>query len=55
MSAQSFLIKVIEKNGMLELINIDKSRSNKHAIRIYNKRSMLNIEIGQYNYLNNIV
>ena len=38
MSAQSFLIKAIENNGIPELINIDKSGSNKSAIKIYNKR-----------------
>jgi len=37
------------------LINIDKSGSNKSAIKIYNKRSFTNIEIRQCKYLNNIV
>jgi len=55
MSAQSFLIKAIENNGKPELINIDKSGSNKHAIRIYNKRSYSKIQIRQCKYLNNIV
>ncbi|MEM7086236.1 MAG: IS6 family transposase [Bacteroidota bacterium] len=55
MSAQSFLIKAIENNGKPELINIDKSGSNKHAIRIYNKRSLSKIEIRQCKCLNNIV
>ncbi len=55
MSAQSFLIKAIENNGKPELINIDKSGSNKHAIRIYNKRSCSKIEIRQCKYLNNTV
>jgi putative transposase len=55
MSAQSFLIKAIENNGTPELINIDKSGSNKSAIKIYNKRSFTNIEIRQCKYLNNIV
>ncbi len=55
MSAQSFLIKAIENNGTPELINIDKSGSNKSAIKIYNKRSLTNIEIRQCKYLNNIV
>ena len=40
---------------MPELINIDKSGSNKSAIKIYNKRSFTNIEIRQCKYLNNIV
>jgi putative transposase len=43
MSAQSFLI------------NIDKSGSNKSAIKVYNKRPFTNIEIRQCKYLNNIV
>jgi putative transposase len=55
MSAQSFLIKAIENNGTPELINIDKSGSNKSAIRLYNRRSFSNIEIRQCKYLNNIV
>lgn len=55
MSAQSFLIKAIGNNGKPELINIDKSGSNKHAIRIYNKRSLSKIQIRQCKYLNNIV
>ena len=55
MSAQSFLIKAIENNGTPELINIDKSGSNKSAIKIYNKKSFANIEIRQCKYLNNIV
>lgn len=37
MSAQSFLIKAIDNNGRPELINIDKSGSNKSAIKVYNK------------------
>jgi len=45
MSAQSFLIKAIGNNGTPELINIDKSGSNKSAIKVYNKRSFTNIEI----------
>ena len=55
MSAQSFLIKAIENNGIPELINIDKSGSNKSAIKVYNKRSFTVIEIRQCKYLNNIV
>ncbi|HUS86788.1 MAG TPA: IS6 family transposase [Bacteroidales bacterium] len=55
MSAQSFLIKAIENNGKPELINIDKSGSNKSAIKLYNKRSFTNIEIRQCKYLDNIV
>jgi|TARA_B110000090_G_C13313709_1_gene420675 putative transposase len=37
--AQRFLIKAIEGNGKPTLINIDKSGSNKAAIRICNKRN----------------
>ena len=55
MSAQSFLIKAIQNNGKPELINIDKSGSNKHAIRVYNKRSFSKIKVRQCKYLNNIV
>ncbi len=44
MSAQSFLIKAVENNGTPELISIDKSGSNKHVIRVYNKRSLSKIE-----------
>ena len=55
MSAQSFLMKAIENNGTPELINIDKSGSNKSAIKLYNYRSFTNIEIRQCKYLNNIV
>jgi len=55
MSAQSFLIKAIGNNGTPELINIDKSGSNKSAIKLYNKRSFIHIEIRQCKYLNNIV
>ena len=55
MSAQSFLIKAIEGNGLPELINIDKSGANKSAIRVYNKRTFSKIKIRQCKYLNNIV
>ncbi|WP_299117474.1 DDE-type integrase/transposase/recombinase [uncultured Winogradskyella sp.] len=55
MSAQSFLIKANKNNGKPELINIDKSGFNKHAIRIYNKRLFPMIQIRQCKYLNNII
>jgi putative transposase len=55
MIAQSFLMKAIGNNGTPELINIDKSGSNKSAIKVYNKRSFTDIEIRQCKYLNNIV
>jgi putative transposase len=55
MRAQSFLIKAINNNCKPQVINIDKSGSNTGAIKIYNKRSFLNIKIRQCKYLNNIV
>ena len=55
MSAQSFLIKAVRNNGKPELINIDNSVANTHAIRVYNKRTFSKIEIRQCKYLNNIV
>lgn len=55
MSAQSFLIRAINHNGIPEIINIDKSGSNTSAIKVYNKRSYSKIEIRQCKYLNNIV
>lgn len=55
MSAQSFLIKAIRNNEKPELINIDKSGANKHAIRVYNKSSFSNVKVRQCKYLNNIV
>lgn len=54
-SAQKFLIKAIENNVNPELINIDKSGSNKAAIKLYNRRNYSNIKIRQCKYLNNIV
>ena len=54
-SAQSFLIKTSEGNGLPELINIDKSGANKSAIRVYNKRTFSKIKIRQCKYLNNII
>ena len=50
-SAQKFLIKAIENNVNPELINIDKSGSNKAAIKLYNRRNYSNIK----KYLNNIL
>ncbi len=55
MRAQSFLIKAIGNIGTPELINIDKSGSNKSAIKVYNKRSFTDIEIRQCKYLLKIV
>ncbi len=54
-NAHAFLSTAIENNGTPELINIDKSGSNKSAIQLYNKVSFTNIEIRQCKYLNNIV
>ena len=49
------MIKAIENNGKPELINIDKSGSNKHAIRVFNKRAYSKTKVRQCKYLNNIV
>ena len=56
MSAQKFFNKAIGNNGKPELINIDKSGSNKSALWIVNKRSLSfkKIKIRQSKYLNNI-
>ena len=51
MSAQSFLIRAIQGNGVPEIINIDKSGSNTGAIKVYNKRCYQSIEIRQCNNL----
>ena len=39
-AAHRFLAKAIAQNGIPEMINIDKSGSNKEAIRVYNKRKL---------------
>ncbi len=44
-SAQKFLIKAIENNVNPELINIDKSGTNKAAIKLYNRRNYSKIKI----------
>jgi len=54
-AAHKFLIKAIEHNGTPEIINIDKSGTNKEAIKTYNKRRFKSIEVRQCKYLNNIV
>jgi putative transposase len=54
-SSQRFLIKAIERNSKLELINIDKSGANTAAIKRYNGRNYSNIKIRQCRYLNNII
>jgi putative transposase len=55
MSAQSFLIKAIDGNGVQQIINMDKSGVNTSAIGVYNKRTFSRIEIRQRKYLNNVV
>jgi len=54
-SAQRFLIKAIESDVKLELLNIDKSGVNTAAIKLYNRRNYSTIKIRQCKYLNNIV
>ena len=49
------MIKAIENNGKTELINIDKRGSNKHEIRVFNKRTYSKVKVRQCKYLNNIV
>ena len=57
MSAQKFLNKAIGNNGDPKVVNIDKSGSNKSALRAVNKRSLRfrKIKVRQCKYLNNIV
>ena len=54
-SAKRFLVKAIGNNGLPEKINIDKSGANLSAIRAYNEEYLIDIEIRQVKYLNNIV
>ncbi|WP_369764923.1 IS6 family transposase [Flavobacterium sp. WC2429] len=54
-STQSFLIKAIANNCKPRIINIDKSGSNRSAIKVYNKRSFYKITIRQSKSLNNNV
>ena len=54
-AAHRFLTKAITQNGVPELINIDKSGSNKEAVRVYNKRKLTRIKYRQCKYLNNII
>ena len=51
----AFLKKMIKRNGKPGLINIDKSGSNKAAIKDYNKENGTRIKIRQCKYLNNVV
>ncbi len=54
-AAKRFFIKAIENNGLPGKITIDKSGSNKAAIKEYNAENDTTIEIRQVKYLNNIV
>ena len=54
-AAKGFLKKLIDRNSLPTLINIDKSGSNKAAIESYNRDYETAIEIRQCKYLNNIV
>ncbi len=45
----------IENSGKPELINIDKSGANKHAIWVYIKSFLSKIKIRKCKYLNNII
>lgn len=54
-AAHRFLNKAITQNGVLELINIDKSGSNRESIRVYNRRQLTKIKYRQCKYLNNII
>jgi putative transposase len=55
LAAHKFLLKAISNNGCPKVINIDKSRANREAIRTYNKRCLKRIRIRQCKYLNNRV
>ena len=55
LAAHKFLLKAIRNNGCPKVINIDKSGSNKEAIRTYNNRCLKKIRIRQCKYLNNRV
>jgi putative transposase len=54
-AAHKFLLKVISNNSCPKMINIDKSGSNKEAIKTYNLWCMKKIRIKQCKYLNNRV
>jgi putative transposase len=54
-AAKKFFVKAIKNNGLPEKITIDKSGSNKAAIKAYNDENNTDIEIRQVKYLNNIV
>jgi len=54
-AAKRFLKKLIDRNDLPSLINIDKSGSNQAAIKAYNRETNSRIQIRQCKYLNNIV
>lgn len=54
-AAKRFFIKAIKMNGQPELVNIDKSGSNKPAVNSINEEAEELIDIRQYKYLNNII
>jgi len=54
-AAKGFLKKLIDRESLPTLINIDKSGSNKSAIGSYNRDYGTAIEIRQCKYLNNII
>lgn len=55
LAVYKFLIKAVDNNSCPKVINIDKSGSNREAIRTYNKRRLKRIRIRQCKYLNNRV
>ena len=54
-AAKRFFTKAIKRNCHPELVNIDKSGSNKAALNNINEGSEEPIEIHQCKYLNNII
>jgi transposase-like protein len=54
-AAKRFFTKAIKSNGHPELVNVDKSGSNKAALNSINEETKEQIEIRQCKYLNNIV
>jgi len=54
-AAKRFFTKAIKRNGHPELVNVDKSGSNKAALNSINEETEEQIEIRQCKYLNNIV
>jgi putative transposase len=54
-AAKRFFKKAIKRNGQPELVNVDKSGSNKAALNSINEETEDQIEIRQCKYLNNII